>query len=95
MLELIEKKSYAQRLKEVSKLAEGDPAKLLKFIDEEVKLGYLAGYYKFNGFTHDVEKVYGNTVEISSWSDTTLDDHEVGPDSLLPSLYSQSKGFTP
>jgi hypothetical protein len=93
MIQLVEKKSRAQRLKEVSKLAEGDPAKLLQFINEEVKLAYLAGYYKFNGLTHDVEKVYGNTVEISSWSSTNLDDHEVGPDSLLPSLYSQSKGF--
>jgi hypothetical protein len=93
MIQLVEKKSRAQRLKEVSKLAEGDPAKLLQFINEEVKLAYLAGYYKFNGLTHDVEKIHENTAFVDSWSTTTLDDHEVGPDSLLPSLYSQSKGF--
>lgn len=90
MIELIVKKSRAQRLKEVSKLAEGDPVKLLQFINEEVKLGYLAGYYKFNGFTHDVELFPGST---KKWSDVALDQHEVGPDSLLPGFYSQSKGF--
>lgn len=90
MIQFIEKKSYAQRLKEVSKLAEGDPQKLLQFVNEEVKLAYLAGYYKFNGLSHDVELYPGST---NKWSEVALDQHETGPDSLLPSLYSQSKGF--
>lgn len=92
MIELIEKKSKAQRLKEVSTLAE-NPVKLLEFINEQVKLGYLAGYYKFNGLTHDV-RFHTEFREVErKWNNTALDDHELGPDSLLPSLYSQSKGF--
>ena len=96
MIELVEKKSYAQRLNEVSDLAKKDPVELLEYLNEQVKLAYLAGFYKFNGLTHNVEKVvdkgYRNIVEIS-WNKTVLDNHETGPDSLLPSLYSQSKGF--
>jgi len=91
MIELIEKKSYALRLKEVSTLAE-DPVKLLEFISEQVKLGYLAGYYKFNGLTHDLKQPSG---DLKKWHEIyhDLDQHLIGPDSLLPSLYSQSKGF--
>ena len=93
MIELVEKKSYAQRLNEVSDLAKKDPVELLEYLNEQVKLAYLAGFYKFNGLTHELVVQSEFRGVSRKWNNTVLDEHETGPDSLLPYLYSQSKGF--
>jgi hypothetical protein len=97
MSKLIEKFSYeAQNDKIVEilrpKVGDGNVlaiTKLQEYIAEQIELAYKAGSIHFNALTHETR--VGATVK--RWADLEDEYPVTGPDSILPSLYSQSKGF--
>lgn len=102
MSKLIEKESYeAQSNKTVkilkTRAGDGnvlDIRKLLAYIAEQVELAYQAGYNRFNAITHEcVEVTSDNKIVDTNWVNLKEEFPLTGPDSILPSLYSQSKGF--
>jgi hypothetical protein len=85
MTQFLEKKSFEKRKAEILALP---TEKFIEYIAKEIETAYWAGYCKFNGLDNTLDSVsfsMGKSKEIPL----------VGPDSLLASLYLQSKGFKP
>lgn len=108
MSKLIEKMSYEKRKEElieqfgIDDLANDTafiPPGLQKYIAEQVELAYQAGYLRFNGVSYDTcifdETTEGIVKHKQRWHTLEEEFPLTGPDSILPSLYSQSKGFKP
>lgn len=108
MSKLIEKMSYGQRGLELDRLLESkvkaigirDSIKahedLMTYIAEQVELAYIAGYNRFNAVTHDcIEVTSDDEIVDTNWVNLKEEFPLTGPDSQLPSIYSQSKGFKP
>jgi len=97
MTELIEKTSWRQRMDEMldhQKLGDYIPddesaSTLMDYIAKEVELAYKAGMLKFHALDH--------TMQRATWSSPhgrqLIEDLDFGPESILPSLYLQAKGF--
>lgn len=109
MSKLIEKMSYDQKraawrecimnLLGYPSVIEGEGIELLitailEEHDEQVQLAYIAGWNRLNALTHDcIEVTPNNEVVDVHWVNLEEEFPVTGPDSILPSLYSQSKGF--
>ena len=103
MSKLIEKMSYEaqnDKLVEVLKTKVGDGnvlaiMKLQEYIAEQVELAYQAGYKRFNAITHECVEFKESEGMEARWHELEEEFPLLGPDSQLPSIYSQSKGFKP
>lgn len=60
---------------------------------KEIELAYEAGYHRFNAFTHECIEITGDSVEYTRWAKLADGLPTTGPDSMLPALYLESKGF--
>lgn len=99
MSKLIEKMSYSQRGAELDRLLTEKATKthndLMEYMAEQVELAYIAGYNRFNALDHTTIVPLAKSVARTRWVDLQEDFPVTGPDSILPSLYLQSKGFKP
>lgn len=104
MSKLIEKMSYEKREEEIQGLmqrfVDSDGAhysltEMAEYIDEQVQLAYIAGWNRFNAITHECVEFEESEGMEARWHELEEEFPLVGPDSQLPSIYSQSKGFKP
>lgn len=96
MSKLIEKMSYEQRERNlIAKFGinVNERAGLLAYIAEQVELAYQAGYNRFNAITHECVEFEESEGMETRWHELIEEFPLIGPDSQLPSIYSQSKGF--
>lgn len=73
-------------------IAEADYTALLAYIAEQVEQAYIAGSLMFNALSHEVRPPLLNPPSVK-WADLAREFSVTGPDSILPSIYLQSKGF--
>lgn len=106
MTELLEKMSYSERLRSLSKKLDYDEAlELLEDFAKEVELAYRAGMLHFNALDHTLLSTYDLQRSLEDQEDYYMIDRvswsngedwdptgPVKPD-LLVSLYLQEKGF--
>ena len=92
--------SYEDRVEALTSLFEEKLQRLENPIEElmevfaqEVELAYQAGYNRFNAITHECVKFEKSKGMEVRWHELREEFPLVGPDSQLPSIYSQSKGF--
>jgi len=96
MIELIEKTSYEARDRELKEYLDAnqlnedyeiDLNSLRKYITKEVELAYKAGMLHFNAFDHTMNSISGKTSWAEEKGQKLIQETEVGPLSILPSLY--------